>query len=338
LHTPSTYTTYLQVTQSTTPLPPPTDQGDDDAPPPPPLPEDAEVMRERVAKFGMWVQQALPVLLEIVRRGGRYTESSVSGLRPSFQEAIDAARVHWHTFILPPHFDEFVESRQSQLAKVDWIGDNSSDHCMLCVDKFSYSNRRHHCRACGILCCAPCSSKRMPLKPLKKKSIKASPGKPPPPADRVCDGCCNRLTYQAIQRNVLVAKAKKEEVLQQKKDQEALEKKGDSAHNKSKLFGAFGGSSGTSEGTDKEERAFAHSSSNNSLDTSGSGSVKKSGSNSNIVAGLQNTMGELGANLEERGEKLSSLAQKSEALDNVRHSCTIYLLKRVALHSCYYYF
>jgi hypothetical protein len=28
-------------------------------------------------------------------------------------------------------------------------------------------------------------------------------------------------------------------------------------------------------------------------------------------------MGDIGANLEERGEKLSTLAQKSEALDNV---------------------
>jgi hypothetical protein len=264
-----------------------------------------------VAKFGMWVQQALPVLLEIVRKGGRYTESSVANLRPSFQEAIDSARMYWHTFQLPPNFDDFVLAKQEQFEKVDWVGDNKSDHCMLCVDKFSYSNRRHHCRACGILCCAPCSSKRMVLKPRK---VNASPNKPPPPGDRVCDGCCNRLVHQTIQRNAAIAKAKKDLAIQEKKEQEELERKGDSSHNKSKLFGAFGSSSNI--GSEKDEFVLVNSSSSGSLDTSGSEGVSKSSSGSNL-AGLQNTMGDIGANLEERGEKLSTLAQKSEALDNV---------------------
>lgn len=272
-------------------------------------------MRDRVAQFGMWVQQALPVLLEIVRKGGRYTESSVSGLRPSFQEAIDSARIYWHTFQLPPHFEEFVEAKQAQFSKkADWVGDNSSDHCMLCVDKFSYSNRRHHCRACGILCCAPCSSKRMLLK--TQKRVVGSPTKPPPPGDRVCDGCYNRLVHQTVQRNVAITKAKREGAARLKKEQEELEKKEDSSHSKSKLFGAFGGSSNNLESADKAG-TIVHSLSSNSLDTSGSGSMKKSGSNSNL-AGLQNTMGEIGVNMEERGEKLNTLAQKSEALDNVR--------------------
>ena len=287
-------------------------------------------MRERVAQFGMWVQQALPVLLEIVRKGGRYTESSVSGLRPSFQEAIDSARVHWHTFQIPPHFDQFVTEKETQFAKVAWIGDNSSDHCMLCVDKFSYSNRRHHCRACGILCCAPCSSKRMPLKPPKAKP---SANKPPPPGDRVCDGCCNHLVYLTIQRNAVVAKAKKEAALQEKKEQEELEKQGDSGHNKAKLFGAFGSSSSSpnnnnnsNENSEKDEWTLVNSMSNSSLDSSGSGggNLKKSNSQSS-VAGLQNTLGEVGANLEERGEKLNSLAQKSEALDNVSQHSSVSL-------------
>mmetsp|Transcript_20388 Transcript_20388/g.37853 ORF Transcript_20388/g.37853 Transcript_20388/m.37853 type:complete len:750 (+) Transcript_20388:167-2416(+) len=287
------------VTQSTAPPPAAGDGA--------PLPEDVAIMRERVAKFGMWVQQALPVLLEIVRKGGRYTESSVASLRPSFQEAIDSARLYWHTFQLPPNFEDFVLAKREQFEKVAWVGDSASDHCMLCVDKFSYSNRRHHCRACGILCCAPCSSKRMVLKP---KNTSASPSKPPPPGDRVCDGCYNRLVYLTIQRNAAIAKAKKDLAIQQKKEQEELDKKGDSGHNKSKLFGAFG-SSGNLE-SEKDEFVLVNSSSNGSLDNEG---VKKSGSGSNI-AGLQNTLGEVGADLEERGEKLNTLAQKSEALDN----------------------
>lgn len=32
-----------------------------------------------------FVQSALPVLMEIVKKGGRYTEASISKLRPSFK-------------------------------------------------------------------------------------------------------------------------------------------------------------------------------------------------------------------------------------------------------------
>merc|ERR1711964_890812 len=37
--------------------------------------------------------------------------------------------------------------------------DSVSDTCMLCDAKFTTTFRRHHCRACGILICAPCSKK-----------------------------------------------------------------------------------------------------------------------------------------------------------------------------------
>ena len=280
-----------------------------DDPPPPPEAEDAAVMKERVEKFGMWVQQALPVLLEIVRKGGRYSESSVSGLRLSFQEAIDSARVFWHTDQVPPNFDEFIEARCSQFSDVKWVHDNSSDHCLLCVDKFSYSNRRHHCRACGILCCAACSSKRMTLKP---QNVKSSSSKGPITGERVCDGCYNRLIFQAIQRNAAVAKAKKDLAIQQKKEQEELEKSSKFESNKANLFGSAGDSNESSE---KDGWTIVQSTSNSSLDSSGA-PVKKSTSNSDII-GLQNTLGDVNANFAERGEKLNTLAQKSEALDNV---------------------
>lgn len=42
-------------------------------------------MQERVQQYGTWVLQALPVLLEIVRKGGRYTADSLEGLRDSFK-------------------------------------------------------------------------------------------------------------------------------------------------------------------------------------------------------------------------------------------------------------
>ncbi len=40
-----------------------------------------------------------------------------------------------------------------------WMPDHSAAHCMLCRVEFTMWRRRHHCRKCGQLCCAACSSK-----------------------------------------------------------------------------------------------------------------------------------------------------------------------------------
>lgn len=58
----------------------------------------------------------------------------------------------------------------------DWVPDNESKECMACRDKFTFVNRRHHCRKCGGLFCGQCSSKTAPLAPNGKKV-------------RVCDRC-----------------------------------------------------------------------------------------------------------------------------------------------------
>jgi hypothetical protein len=42
-----------------------------------------------------------------------------------------------------------------------WVDDSASQVCLLCVERFTMSNRRHHCRACGALVCDQCSSKRL---------------------------------------------------------------------------------------------------------------------------------------------------------------------------------
>ncbi len=41
-------------------------------------------MAQTVQDVGMFVINALPVLIEIARKGGRYTEESIQHLRPSF--------------------------------------------------------------------------------------------------------------------------------------------------------------------------------------------------------------------------------------------------------------
>lgn len=109
--------------------------------------------------------------------------------------------------------------------------DNASLSCLLCLDKFNFSNRRHHCRTCGALVCDHCSNKRMhttksahvagsskaqpasgrrgshsptPISPPPVSSSAAA--KKTPAGDRVCDGCFNKLSnecflwQQALQR------------------------------------------------------------------------------------------------------------------------------------------
>jgi DNA-directed RNA polymerase subunit RPC12/RpoP len=163
------------------------------------------------------------------------------------QESINTGRAHWESQIAHPEFQEFVDSIPDQLAdsKVPcdagktlcslsltffltvqaWVDDTASLTCLLCVEKFTYSNRRHHCRTCGALVCDHCSSKRLttgtsPGLGASSKN-KRNSGIPVPPSpkdgsstkkpavkegDRVCDGCFNKLAHecflwqQAVQR------------------------------------------------------------------------------------------------------------------------------------------
>jgi hypothetical protein len=44
-----------------------------------------------------------------------------------------------------------------------WADDDKADRCMACQTEFTWTNRRHHCRACGRLVCADCSFHRVLL-------------------------------------------------------------------------------------------------------------------------------------------------------------------------------
>ncbi|XP_075729448.1 uncharacterized protein LOC119163616 isoform X4 [Rhipicephalus microplus] len=63
-----------------------------------------------------------------------------------------------------------------------WIPDQRVTMCQLCTSGFTFTHRRHHCRACGKVVCATCSSHRLPLPYLgSDKPV------------RICDDCFRSL-------------------------------------------------------------------------------------------------------------------------------------------------
>ena len=52
-------------------------------------------MEETIDKVGDWAVRALPTLLEIVKKGGRYDTKELDILRPSFRSAVELAHDEW---------------------------------------------------------------------------------------------------------------------------------------------------------------------------------------------------------------------------------------------------
>lgn len=66
-----------------------------------------------------------------------------------------------------------------------WVSDDLIKTCMACKTKFSLVNRKHHCRKCGGVFCASCTSKRTQVPTL--------PGYPAASLRRVCDKCYSSI-------------------------------------------------------------------------------------------------------------------------------------------------
>ncbi|XP_059928185.1 pleckstrin homology domain-containing family F member 1 [Gadus macrocephalus] len=63
-----------------------------------------------------------------------------------------------------------------------WIPDHVSAMCMRCPNKFSFIQRRHHCRNCGFLVCAACSEQQAVLPNIHRRE-----------PQRVCERCHTSL-------------------------------------------------------------------------------------------------------------------------------------------------
>eukprot|EP01125_Pyxidicula_operculata_P004526 TRINITY_DN170_c0_g3_i1.p1 TRINITY_DN170_c0_g3~~TRINITY_DN170_c0_g3_i1.p1 ORF type:complete len:526 (-),score=115.19 TRINITY_DN170_c0_g3_i1:36-1613(-) len=65
-----------------------------------------------------------------------------------------------------------------------WVPDNEAKTCQVCSVKFSFTNRRHHCRQCGGIVCGACSNQKKELPGQGKK--------------RVCTSCINTDTGEQM--------------------------------------------------------------------------------------------------------------------------------------------
>lgn len=51
-----------------------------------------------------------------------------------------------------------------------WVPDAEAPNCMNCSQKFTFTRRRHHCRACGKVFCGVCCNRKCKLKYLEKEA------------------------------------------------------------------------------------------------------------------------------------------------------------------------
>uniref|UniRef100_UPI0037E8B47D zinc finger FYVE domain-containing protein 16 isoform X2 n=1 Tax=Semicossyphus pulcher TaxID=241346 RepID=UPI0037E8B47D len=69
-----------------------------------------------------------------------------------------------------------------------WVPDAEAPNCMNCYQRFTFTKRRHHCRACGKVYCAVCCNRKCKLKYLEKEA-------------RVCVVCFDSIhKAQALER------------------------------------------------------------------------------------------------------------------------------------------
>uniref|UniRef100_A0A670IYP5 Zinc finger FYVE domain-containing protein n=1 Tax=Podarcis muralis TaxID=64176 RepID=A0A670IYP5_PODMU len=91
----------------------------------------------------------------------------------------------------PKQFPNKLEIEQAVVPgdkQPSWVPDSEAPNCMNCQAKFTFTKRRHHCRACGKVFCTACCNRKCKLQYLDKEA-------------RVCISCYESINKaQALER------------------------------------------------------------------------------------------------------------------------------------------
>uniref|UniRef100_A0A671Q0Y2 Zinc finger FYVE domain-containing protein n=1 Tax=Sinocyclocheilus anshuiensis TaxID=1608454 RepID=A0A671Q0Y2_9TELE len=93
---------------------------------------------------------------------------------PSYQQ-YDASYGHDELSEPPPYPGESPDPPGNEVEGLGskqppWVPDSEAPNCMNCEQKFTFTKRRHHCRACGKVYCANCCNRKCRLKYLDKEA------------------------------------------------------------------------------------------------------------------------------------------------------------------------
>jgi hypothetical protein len=85
--------------------------------------------------------------------------------KASFQEYKERASSSQLTTVAPSGDDTLSDRKGSSVGAIAplWIPDSGVSMCQLCTDNFTFTKRRHHCRACGKVVCSDCSPYKLPI-------------------------------------------------------------------------------------------------------------------------------------------------------------------------------
>jgi len=85
-----------------------------------------------------------------------------------------------------------------------WMPDESACSCTKCNERFTMFRRRHHCRACGAVCCAQCAPRTSHAWPVLFKQS------PQPTFKRLCKDCLSSPEhtppggYSVVEKNTFI--------------------------------------------------------------------------------------------------------------------------------------
>ena len=82
-----------------------------------------------------------------------------------------------------PVVDELEVEASKPTVAPSWVPDESSTRCTTCKSAWTVTNRRHHCRMCGLLFCSGCAYQFIPIPQIGKFT-----------PTRVCTGCFEEIT------------------------------------------------------------------------------------------------------------------------------------------------